>query len=103
MKAFLEKTYNWCKRYFSYTFVAILFFVIYILFFNENSVVQSYRYTQRIKQLEAEIKECGDTIAYYRQLEERLVADPEVMEAVAREKFRMQGYNEDVYVFENED
>lgn len=103
MKTFVEKTYNWCKRYFSYTFVIVVLFVVYVLFFNENSIVQSYRYTQEIKRLNAQIKECSDTIAYYRQLEKRLTDDPEMMEAVARERFRMQGYNEDVYIFETED
>ncbi len=103
MKTFVEKTYKWCKRYFSYTFVIVVLFVVYVLFFNENSIVQSYRYTQEIKRLNAQIKECSDTIAYYRQLEKRLTDDPEMMEAVARERFRMQGYNEDVYIFETED
>ncbi len=103
MKTIVEKTYNWCKRYLSYTFVIVVLFIVYVLFFNENSIIQSYRYTQEIKRLKAEIKECSDTINYYRQLEKRLTDDPEMMEAVARERFRMQGYNEDVYVFETED
>ena len=57
-------------------------------------------YKERIAVLEEEIKISTDTFDYYFNLNNQLRTDPEKLEKIVREKYRMQRENEDVYVFE---
>ncbi len=72
----------------------------YILFFNDNSVMDSYRYEQEIEALRSEIKANRDTLELYQQLNRSLDTDPETMERIVRERYHMQRPNEDIYVID---
>lgn len=75
-------------------------FIVFVLFFNENSYSKSLEYQEAIDALRAEIKDNVDTMEYYRGLNERLDTDPGTLERVVREEYHFQRSHEDVYVFE---
>lgn len=81
--------------------ITIAAFAVIIGFLDENSVVRRMQYTQEISDLNREIEKYR---AEYEESTERLnelVANPEAIEQIAREKYRMKKPNEDIYVFEN--
>jgi cell division protein FtsB len=82
--------------------IAVVVFGVIMGFVDENSFVRRVHYAREINTLNQEIE-------YYRRAYEEstkrineLVSNPEVIERIAREKYRMKKPNEDVYVFEND-
>lgn len=96
MKSFI----NWCRRYISLMFLAILAFVLYVLFFNENSYGRLHELNTQIKELRTEIKNNRDTMEYYLEKNRMLDTDPAEMERIVREQYHMQREGEEVYVVE---
>ena len=81
--------------------ITVLAFGVIMGFLDENSVVRRMQYTQEINDLNREIVKYR---AQYEESTERLnelVTNPEAIEQIAREKYRMKKPNEDIYVFEN--
>ena len=95
-----HKKKSWYKRFVSLPFLVFLFAVAYILLLSDYSMPQYAVYKERIGVLENEIKISTDTFDYYFNLNNQLRTDPERLEEIVREKYRMQRENEDVYVFE---
>ena len=91
---------NWLRRYVSLTLIVVVAFVFFVLFFNDNSILQSFEYNRQIQELKDEIRSNEDTLLYYQELNDRLDTDPETMERIVREQYHMQRPSEDVYVFE---
>ena len=91
---------RWCKRYISLSLLITVGIIVYILFFSDNSVSETYMYDRQIDSLNMAICQAGDSLDYYRGLEERLNTDPSAMEQVVRENYHMQRPDEDVYVVE---
>ncbi len=91
---------RWCRRYISLSLVVTVGVLVYILFFSDNSVSETYMYDRQIDSLNMAIRQAGDSLDHYRQLEQRLNTDPEAMEQVVRENYHMQRPDEDVYVVE---
>lgn len=89
----------WCRRYISVTLIAVIAFVMFVLFFNENSVMKNFEYKKEIDRLKAEIKINTDSMEYYRRQNMLLQTDPQTMERIVREQYHMQRPDEDVYVF----
>lgn len=100
MKETIKGIYQWCRRYISLTLVAIVAYVVFMLFFNENSIMKSFELNDEIASLRAEIKDNSDSLIHYNTLLQRLNTDPETMERIVREYYHMQRDNEDVYIFE---
>lgn len=98
----LKEIFSWCRRYFSFTLVIVAVFVVFILFFNEHSVMKTYEYNRRIEALKAEIKLNRDSIKYYREHNARLRTDPRTMEKIVREQYHMQREDEDVFIITKE-
>lgn len=96
MKSFI----NWCRRYISLMFLAIFAFVLYVLFFNENSYGRLHELNTQIKELRTEIKSNRDTMEYYLEKNRMLDTDPAEMERIVREQYHMQREGEEVYVVE---
>ncbi len=96
----VKTLYNWCKRYITPPLIIVVCFLVYVLFFNENSFMDRMRYDDEINRLKAEIKMNNDTLNMYRQLNHNLEHDPATMERIVRENYHMQRVNEDVYIFE---
>ena len=80
--------------------ITVVAFGVIMGFLDENSMVRRMQYTQEISTLNKEIEKYR---AEYEESTERLnelVANPEAIEQIAREKYRMKKPNEDIYVFE---
>lgn len=73
--------------------------MVMLLLFNEDtSISLNMEYDRQINELAAEIKECRDSAAYYRQQRESIIRGTGSLEHLAREKFHMQRPTEDVFV-----
>lgn len=95
MKAFL----NWCRRYLSVTGLAVIAFIVYMLFFQDNSVGQIQRHRQTGDSLQTIIDRERDTLQLYRNLNINLDnQDPATIERIVREQHNMQMPDEDVYL-----
>ena len=90
----------WCKRYISVSALVIAGALVYVLFFNDNSILNHYQYEGEIDRLKAEIKVNRDSLEYYRAMNSRLDTDREAMEQIVREQYHMQRHNEAVYIVE---
>lgn len=90
----------WCKRYISVSALVIAGALVYVLFFNDNSILNHYQYEGAIDDLKAEIKVNRDSLEYYREMNSRLDTDREAMEQIVREQYHMQRPNEDIYLVE---
>lgn len=91
---------RWCRRYCKWPFFAVVGMIVFLTFFNDNSLMKYYEYNSEIERLEIEIEQYRDTFLYYQTLNRRLATDPATLERVVREQYHMQRTNEDVYVFE---
>ena len=89
---------KWFRRYFSLTLAAVVAFVMFVLFFNENSFMRNVELKREIEALKAEIRSNEDTLQYYQDMLEKLNTDRETMEKIVREQYHMQRPSEDVYV-----
>ena len=74
-----------------------LLYVLFILFIDEYSFLNKIIYDREINRLKKEIKAENDSIQYYRTQILEMKTDPESLEKMAREKYRMQRPDEDVY------
>ena len=89
---------KWLRRYFSITLAAVVAFVMFVLFFNENSFMRNVELKREIEALKAEIRDNEDTLRYYQDMLEKLNTDRETMEKIVREQYHMQRPSEEVYV-----
>ncbi len=77
-------------------------FVLIIGVFDENSLLRRVSHWYEIRTLNSKIE------YYRRQYEENsrqlkeLTSNPEELEKIAREKYRMKKENEDIYIFEDD-
>lgn len=91
---------EWCRKYVSIAGLAVVAAIIYMIFFQENSMTRIYNYNRTIDSLRAEIAVHQDSMRLYRELNTRLDnRDPEIIERVVRENHNMNRPDEDVYVF----
>lgn len=80
--------------------ITVAAFLVIIVFLDENSLIQRNKHRQEINALIAEIEK------YRKQYEEdtetlkELMNNPQVLEKIAREKYKMKKPNEDIFVFE---
>lgn len=89
------------RRYITLPLLIAVAYIVFVLFFNENSYFKSMEYQEEIDRLEAEIKANTDTMLYYQHLNASLSSDPAELERIVREQYHMQRPGEDVYIFEN--
>lgn len=90
---------QWCKRYITFSLVAVVGVFVYIMFFTDNSLPDTYKYQREADNLTHQIKLEKDSLEYYRQLNISLTSDPNTLERLAREQYHMQRPDEDVFVF----
>ncbi len=98
MKEQIKDGRQWCRRYITFPLIVAVGYVLFVVFFNENSYSRSAELQEEIDALEAEIKENNDTMMYYRRLNAGLDTDPVALERIVRENYHMQRVNEDVYI-----
>ncbi len=95
-----KQKFSWIRRYIKLPFICVVAYLLFVLFFNENSIARSIELNEIIDSMKKEIKFYKDTTNYYIMLNEQLSNNPEAMERVVREKYHMNRTNEDVYIFE---
>ena len=95
-----KQKFSWISRYIKLPFICVVAYLLFVLFFNENSIARSIELNEVIDSMKKEIKFYKDTTNYYIKLNEQLSNNPEAMERVVREKYHMNRTNEDVYIFE---
>lgn len=81
--------------------ITIAAFAIILGFLDENSILRRVQYAYEISELNSEIEKYR---AEYEESTARLnelATNPEAIERIAREKYRMKKPNEDIYVFED--
>lgn len=80
--------------------VVAALFVVFMLFFDENSVLQNFRYSLKIMELNKEIDSYRKIIDESKRKLGELNSDPESLEKFAREQLLMKKDNEDVYLID---
>ena len=96
------KPKSWVKRFLPWRTLIILAVAVYILFVGQHSLVSRMQYEHTIDSLRMELEANRDTMLYYKQINDNLVRDPEMMEHVVREQYNMKRENEEVFVFEDD-
>ncbi|MFP4488293.1 MAG: FtsB family cell division protein [Bacteroidales bacterium] len=84
-------------------FLTVLVFMVWIILFDNNNLVNRYRYMKNLRQLE------NDREYYMERIEEdsrklnELKTSDENLEKFAREEYFMKRDNEDIYIIVDED
>ena len=101
MKETLVRIYRWCRRYISLTLIIVVTYIVYMVFFDEHSVLEKMKLEEEVKELKSQIKLYTDSLNYYTKQFQLLNTDVETMEKIVRENYHMQHPDEDVFIFEN--
>jgi cell division protein DivIC len=95
MKKFFLKIWPWVRNKYILT---IAVFTIWMLFFDQNNMVDRIQMTNEIKQLESDLHYYQEQIDKDSARYHELTTDKENLEKYAREQFLMKKANEDVFV-----
>lgn len=90
---------GWLSRFVSVWTLVGLVIIGYLSFSNDTDVRDSVDLDRTIDSLRTELSAIKDTTELYRQLNSRLISDPDMMEQVVREEYGMRREHEDVYIF----
>lgn len=101
MAKWFENAWAWGRRYITFPLLVAVGYIVFVLFFNENSYSRSARLQDEIDMLEAQIKENTDSMLHYQRLNRSLDSDPQTLERIVREQYHMQRVNEDVYLIKD--
>lgn len=80
-------------------FIILLIYIIWMVFFDENSFLIHRKINKEINQLETDIDYYKKEIELDKKIIEDL-EDPEKLEKFARENYKMKKENEDIYIIE---
>ncbi len=100
MKQFLRKIWPWLKNKYVLT---ITIFAVWILFFDQNNLVDRMKMSSEIRQLEADREYYLEEIEKDSARLHELTTDRDNLEKYAREQFFMKKSNEDVFVIVEEE
>lgn len=89
---------KWIPLWLSLPFLIFLGFILMLLFFGEYNFMKISKQKSEINNLNAQIKNTEDSAQYYERKYHELDTDPEHLEKLAREQYRMKRTNEDVYI-----
>lgn len=78
--------------------IAIVAFVIWMLFFDRHDMATQYGYYSQLKELKAEKAFYTTEIGRITKAIEDLNTDPQEQQRVARERYQMKKDNEDIFV-----
>ncbi len=78
--------------------IASVAFVVWMLFFDRHDVTTQYQYYSQLKGLRAEKTFYTNEIERVTKTIHDLNNDPQALQRVAREKYKMKKENEDVFV-----
>jgi len=83
-------------------FLATLVFIVYITVFDQNSLIDRYRLSRRIDQLEKQKQHYIDEIEQNNRKMEELQSSLDNLEKFAREEYLMKKKDEVIFVVEEE-
>jgi len=78
--------------------IASIAFVVWMLFFDRHDVATQYSYYSQLKELRAEKEFYTLEIDQVTKSIDDISNDPQALQRIAREKYKMKKDNEDVYV-----
>ena len=78
--------------------IAGVAFVVWMLFFDRNDVATQYDYYSQLKELRAQKEFYTTEIDHVTKTLHDLDNDPQALQRIAREKYKMKKDNEDVFV-----
>lgn len=109
MKAFFLKIWDklraawaWLMVGWRIYYIVIALFVIWVGFFDRDSLRTQFKLKSKINAADREIVTYKEQIKSYNEQIERLKSSDEVLEQYAREKYFMKSSNEDVYIVDEE-
>ncbi|TVQ94685.1 MAG: septum formation initiator family protein [Bacteroidetes bacterium] len=91
----LNKIPSFLKNKYALVLIAAL---VWLMFFDQNNLIQQYRHGRQLKQFEAEKEYYLHEIAHDSLAVEKLKNNPEELERYAREKYLMKRENEDIFI-----
>lgn len=91
----IKKIPWWAKNIY---FLVVAFFVVWMLFFDRNSLLNTYEFNQRLSTLKKQKVYYQNEIEKVDKLKEELFSTDEKKEKFAREKYFMKKKNEDVFI-----
>ena len=92
----IKKIPDWLKN--RYTF-SMLFFLVFVSFFDQNNIMTQYSYHSQLKTLEKEKEYFDQAIEKTSKELDDLTKNPATLEKFARENYYMKKENEEVFVF----
>lgn len=94
------------SKYLKYTkniyFLGTAFFLFWMIFIDSNNVVNQFKLSQKLNQLEDQKEFYLERKKIIAQEREELMSNPELLEKFAREKYLMKKKTEDLYVIVKE-
>jgi cell division protein FtsB len=91
----LDRIPSFLKNKYLLVLVAVL---IWFMFFDQNNLIQQYRYSRQLKDFRAEKEYYLQEIARDSVDLDKLKNNPEELERYAREKYLMKRENEDIFI-----
>lgn len=89
------------KKYLkNFYLVTSAIFLIWMLFFDGNDLINQFQLYQKMKELEQEKRFYQKNIDRIEKEYKALKENPELLEKLAREKYLLKKKNEDVYIVE---
>lgn len=99
MKQFFQKVPPIFKNFY---FLASLFFLIWMLFFDSNDVITQIKLSSKQAELESAKEFYESKIIEVKNDREALLNNEELLEKLAREKYLMKKETEDIYIIVEE-
>lgn len=90
--------WTYIRTRFSLVRLIVVGFLFVMIFLDENSLLRSFEYSQKITQLEKEITHYQQVIDDSKQRLNELRSDDENLEKFGREQYLMKKPNEDIYI-----
>jgi cell division protein DivIC len=91
----LEKIPSFLKNKYVLVLIAVL---VWFMFFDQNNLIQQYRYSRELKKFRAEREYYLQEIARDSIDLDKIKNNPEELERYAREKYLMKRENEDIFI-----
>ena len=102
MKERLLKYRIFAQKHLSLVKILALTFIIIMIFVDDNSLLQSFAYNRKIRQLKGDIEHYQHVIDESNRRLNELRSNSENLEKFAREQYLMKKPNEDIYIIEVE-
>jgi len=92
----IQKIPNWLKNKYAFS---VLFFLVFVSFFDQNNIMTQYSYHSQLKTLESEKDYFNQAIEKTSKELDDLTKNPATLEKFARENYFMKKEGEEVFVF----